>query len=378
MKTEGGGELQLNRKLKTVGQRILVGTAKGLVLFEKQKHWAIREVFFLGFPVAFVYVDPNTSYWWVGLAHRHWGPKLHRSKNEGQSWEEVKVPVYPQGTQVRKGKPAVLKKMWCMQAAGSNQPGHLWLGTEPGGLFVSTNNGDQFELLDSLWEHPSRSNEMQWFGAGRDFPFIHSIVVDPKDSQHLYIAVSCAGVFESEDGGRSWVPQNNGLVAAYLPNPYAEVGHDPHLLLQCQEETNVLWQQNHCGVFRAIDGGANWVDVSDRESGLADYGFALAIDPLDPMQAWVIPALSDEMRVAKDLALVVSHTKDGGKSWQALRNGLPQDNCFDIVFRHGFVYQNDLLVFGTNNGNLYLSENRGERWEQLDCNLARIDSVVVL
>ncbi|MEO0339817.1 MAG: sialidase family protein [Bacteroidota bacterium] len=354
-------------------KHILVGTSKGLVVLKKAAEWQVESIHFLGFPVAFVYVDERSNTWWVGLAHRHWGPKLHRSSNQGESWDELAVPQYPK----ENGKPVVLRKMWCMQHAGNDRSGELWLGTEPGALFHSKDNGDHFELVKGLWDHPSRTNAMQWFGAGRDLPFLHSIVVDPKDSDHLYIAVSCAGVFESKDSGVSWVPKNKGLIAAYLPNPSAEVGHDPHMLLQAHKDAKVLWQQNHCGVFRTTDGAASWENISD-DQGLANYGFGLAIDQHNPLRAWVIPALSDEMRVAKDLALVVSYTEDGGKSWQAQRNGLPQQNCFDIVFRHALQHNDGLLVFGTNNGNLYVSENGGHQWQQIDGNLSRIDNVVIV
>ncbi|HKK77151.1 MAG TPA: hypothetical protein VJ953_18875 [Saprospiraceae bacterium] len=358
-------------------QEILVGTAKGLLVYtKKDKEWAVKKVHFLGFPVAFLFVDERTGTWWVGLAHRHWGPKLHRSFDRGNSWEEMPLPKYPKDAKLSKGKPALMKKMWCMQQAGADRPGGLWLGTEPGGLFYSADQGEHFELVRSLWNHPSRQDSMQWFGAGRDYPFIHSIVVDPGNSAHLYIAVSCAGVFETKDGGASWSPRNQGLVAAYLPNPSVEVGHDPHLLLQSHKDPKVLWQQNHCGVFRTTDGGAQWQNISDQE-GLAGYGFALAIDPDTTDRAWVIPAISDEMRVAKDLALVVSRTQDGGQTWEAQRNGLPQEHSFDIVYRHSLVYRSGLLVFGTNNGNIYLSDSGGASWQQLAGNLPRVDAVVI-
>lgn len=359
-------------------KRILVGTSKGLVLFNKVQHWGVEKVFFLGFPVSFVSVDERSQTWWVGLAHRHWGPKIHRSTDQGATWEEVTFPRFPADCEVSPGKKATLKKVWCLQQAGADRPGELWLGTEPGGLFHSVDNGDHFELVRSLWDHPSRQNPLQWFGAGRDYPFIHSIVVDPTDSNHIYIAVSCAGVFETTNGGRNWAPRNEGLIAAYLPNPRAEVGHDPHLLLQSRKDTHVLWQQNHCGVFRSTDGGQQWQDISDRDSGLADYGFALAIDPDSTERAWIIPAISDEMRVAKDLSLVVSYTEDGGQSWQARRKGLPQQSCFDIVFRHALQYRAGTLAFGTNNGNFYVSEDEGVSWMHVAGNLARIDNVVIL
>lgn len=357
--------------------KILLGTAKGLVILEKHEKWAITKVDFLGFPISFVYVDERTNTWWVALAHRHWGPKLHRSINQGHTWEVVTLPQYPKNAKLSNGQRATLKKMWCMQQAGKDNPNGLWLGTEPGGLFYSADNGQHFQLVRGLWDHPSRSDAMQWFGAGRNYPFIHSIVVDPSNNNHIYIAVSCAGIFESYDRGTSWQPCNQGLVAAYLPNPRAEVGHDPHLLLQVASDTKVLWQQNHCGVFRTTNGGQNWENVSDQE-GFANYGFALAIDPQNLARAWVIPAISDEMRVAKDLALVVSYTEDAGQTWQPLRKGLPQYNCFDIVFRHAFQYHSGQLIFGTNNGNLYGSENDGQSWQKIATNLARIDTVCIV
>ena len=364
-------------------KKILVGTRKGLVILErstqqideKEKNWKVKEVFFLGFPVSTVYVNELTGTWWAGVSHRHWGQKLHCSNDEGTTWNEVAPPKYPSDAKLSNGKTATLKKIWSLQHGGSDNPESLWVGTEPGGLFFSEKNGADLKLVKGLWNHPSRNNQNKWFGAGRDFPFIHSIVVDPRDSQHVYIGVSCAGVFETKDGGASWHPRNNGLVATYLPNPNVEVGHDPHLILACQANPDVLWQQNHCGIFRSTDGGLNWKDVSDN-NGVADYGFALAVDHGNPFRAWVIPAISDEMRVAHDLALTVCRTEDGGETWQPLRNGLPQEHCFDIVFRHSLAVDGDTLVFGTTTGNLFLSENAGEDWVCVSSNLARVEGVV--
>lgn len=354
--------------------KLLLGTAKGLMVYEKQgSDWEVTDVHFLGFPVSMVYVDERTQTWWAGLPHRHWGQKLHRSKDFGKTWEQVATPKYPSSAFLKNGKSASLKLIWCMAQGGNDRPNELWLGTEPGGLFHSKDGGDSFQLVESLWNHPSRHD--LWFGAGKDEPFIHSIVVDPRDSQHVYIAVSCAGVFETLDGGITWQPRNKGLKAAYLPNPDAEVGHDPHLLLSCASNPSVLWQQNHCGIFRSIDGGLNWDDISDKK-GIAHYGFALAIDSDNPLRAWVIPAMSDEMRVAHDLALCVCRTDDGGRTWQYLRNGLPQKHCFDIVFRHSLHNTGSTLAFGTTTGNLYLSEDAGDSWYCLSHNLPRIDSVL--
>lgn len=362
--------------------KLLLGTAKGLIVFEKMEQpdtngkgedWHISEVHFTGFPVSMIYVDERTQTWWAGLPHRHWGQKLHRSTDAGKTWQQVATPRYPSHIPLKNGKSATLKGVWCMAAAGADKPNELWLGTEPGGLFHSENNGDSWELVESLWQQRVASD--LWFGAGKDEPFIHSIVVNPLNSNHLYIAVSCAGVYESMDYGATWQPRNVGLKATYLPNPDAEIGHDPHLLLACERDPSVIWQQNHCGIFRSTNGGKNWTDVTDK-NGIANYGFALAIDPKNPNRAWVIPALSDEMRVPHDLALCVCRTDDGGETWQQLREGLPQHHCFDIVFRHAFSINNQTLAFGTTTGNLFLSENEGESWRCLSSHLPRIDAVI--
>lgn len=360
---------------RTPDSKILVGTGKGLIEFHKDiDKWKVATVHFPGYPVSALLIDDRNDCWWVCLAHRHWGQKIHRSFDEGLSWESVPCPNYPTGACIKPDKPAFLKKIWVLAKGGNDQPQTIWMGTEPGGLFVSHDGGNHFELVHSLWDHPSRQRE--WFGAGRDQPFIHSVVVDPNDSNHVYVAISCAGVFETTDGGASWVPRNRGLKAAYLPNPNVEIGHDPHLLLACDSQPEVMWQQNHCGIYRTTDAGKTWTDVSGKD-GFPYYGFALAIDPHDPLKAWVIPAVSDEMRIAHNMALSVCHTRDGGASWIPLRNGLPQEYCFDIVFRHSLIRQGQTLVFGTSTGNLFISEDDGTSWQVLSHHLASVDCLAI-
>lgn len=322
-----------------------------------------------------IFIDTRSNTWWAGVPHRHWGQKLYRSPDEGDSWQQVETPKYPpQYLDKKTGKSARLRLIWCMAEAGFDRPNALWLGTEPGGLFFSDNDGDTWTLNDALWQHRLASD--LWFGAGKDEPFLHSIVVDPRESAHLYTAVSCAGVYETRDFGATWQPRNEGLKATYLPNPNAPVGHDPHRLLASFDKNNmVLWQQNHCGIFRSTDEAAQWQEVSDVEMG-AFYGFSLAIDDKNAERAWVIPAQSDELRIPDGLALQVCRTDDGGKTWQSLRKGLPQHYCFDLVFRHAFDKKEAHLAFGTTSGNVYWSENDGTSWQNIASNLARIDAVL--
>jgi hypothetical protein len=342
---------------------LLLGTRKGLLMLERGSGgWRIARTAFLGAPVPYAMEDPRTGTFWASIDHGHWGQKLHRSRDRGVTWEEVTAPKYPEGAELGDGKPASLNYLWVLAPGGADQPGRMYAGTEPGALFVSDDDGDSFAMVDSLWNHPSRTT--QWFGGGRDNPGIHSIIVDPRDSRRVQIGISCAGVFETADGGTTWEPRNKGLSATFLPNPDVEVGHDPHFVDFCLSQPDVLWQQNHCGVFRSVDGGATWSDISQKE-GPVGFGFAIAADASDPNTAWVVPADSDERRLAHGGSLFVCRTDDGGATWKELRNGLPQENCFDIVFRHALGASGDTIVFGSTTGNAFVSEDRGESWSCL-------------
>ena len=145
-----------------IKNKVLVGTTKGLVVFEKKlKSWKIKKVHFDGLPVTIIYVDERTNNWWAGIDHRHWGQKLHFSEDEGERWTEVATPKYPQNAEIKPGKLATLKKIWSISQAGIDKPGAMWLGTEPGGLFYSKGKGDDFQLVESLWNHPRSLSENQ-------------------------------------------------------------------------------------------------------------------------------------------------------------------------------------------------------------------------
>ena len=352
---------------------ILLGTRKGLIAYSRNNgSWKIGNFSFEGQPVSIAYADPRDGTWWACLDHGHWGVKLHRSTDRGEQWTEVPSPAYPEGEEVKDGVPAATRYIWSMAHGGAKQRSRLWLGTDPGGLFVSADGGDSFQLVESLWHHPSRKTN--WMGGGRDQPGIHSIVVDPRDEDHIHIGISCAGVFESTDAGQSWQVRNNGLKAEFLPDPDTNIGHDPHILVAAPTNPDILWQQNHCGIFRSTDSAQTWQDVSQPE-GPARFGFAIAVADDDPNQAWVAPADSDMVRTAIKGALCICRTDDGGKSWKEYRKGLPQQNCFDIVYRHALAVSGDALVFGTTTGNLFFSPDRGESWEALNNYLPMIYSV---
>ncbi len=358
-------------------KNLLLGTRKGLIQYQKNgSSWIHSKTDFLGIPVSLTFVDSRTDTWWACLDHGHWGVKLHRSVDMGKTWEEVEAPKFEEGYEVKEGVPANVSYIWAMTHGGDDNPGTLFTGTDPGALFKSTDNGDSWQLVESLWDHPTRKD--QWFGGGRDNPGIHSIVVDPRDSDHIQVGISVAGVFKSVDGGKSWNPSNKGLSADFLPDPNSEVGQDPHLLIRAPSNPEVLWQQNHCGIFVSRDDSKNWTKVSqDKEVGPADFGFAIAVHEQKANMAWVAPGISDEVRIAVDQALCICRTDDYGETWTELRNGLPQENCFDIVYRHAMDISGDSLVFGTTTGNAFYSDDLGESWKRLSSELPMIYSVEI-
>ena len=350
---------------------LLLGTRKGLVVYQRQNGgWKLHSAHFTGIPVTLADIDQHGS-WWAMLDHGHWGTKIHRSDDQGASWQELKAPRFEAEDELKPGVPATVKYLWAFASGGPSYPDRVWIGTEPGGLFISENRGESFELVRSLWDFPGRADE--WFGGGRDNAGIHSILVDPRNNDHVHIGISCAGVLASRDSGKTWVALNKGLKADFLPDPDAAMGHDPHMLVRSTGHPDVLWQQNHCGIFRSTDNGQQWQDVS-QSGGPAHFGFAITAAADDPEKAWVVPAVSDEIRVACDLALCVSATSDGGKTWSAGRSGLPQENAFDIVFRHALDLDQRELVFGTTTGNLYHSADSGQHWTALSTNLPLIHS----
>lgn len=371
-------------------KRFALGTRKGIMVWEKSgSEWSLGHFAFRGSHVSIVHLDPRSGHLYALLDDGHFGNKLFRwdnfaddpnwrSASQSDAWKELPTLVYPEGSRLPNGNDAVLKYQWAFAHGSDNQPGRIYIGTEPGGLFVSDNHGDEFWFVQSLWDHPSRCAEKTpWMGGGRDNAGIHSICIDPRDDGRVRIGISVAGVFESNDNLESWAPVNKGLRADYMPDPYPEVGHDPHLLVQNRANPDVLWQQNHCGIFRTTNGCQSWDTVSE-EDGIANFGFCIAIDPENENTAWVIPAESDQVRVACDHQLAVSRTEDVGKTWTHFRQGLPQQDCFDFAFRHGLVLSGDSLVFGTACGSLYESGDRGESWQVISNHLPPVYCVHVI
>ena len=347
-----------------MSDRVLVATRKGLFDFRRKGAgaWAIARTSFMGSPVSQMLSDPRDGALYAALDLGHFGVKLHRSDDDGVTWSEIAAPSYAEVEADAPDKPAPsLKLLWSLETGGPDEPGVLWAGTVPGGLFRSADRGESWSLVRGLWDQPSRA---QWSGAGNDEPAIHSISVDPRDSRRVAVAISTGGVWETADGGETWTLGGKGLFAAYMPPELAEdpVSQDVHRLVRCAAAPDSYWIQHHNGVFRATDGIGQWTRLHPKQS--SEFGFAVAVHPRRPDTAWFVPAVKDEFRYPADGRFVVARTTDGGESFQTFSEGLPTAAANDLVLRHGREVDEtgERLAMGSSTGGLWFGEDGGERW----------------
>jgi hypothetical protein len=307
----------------------------------------------------------------------HFGAKFKRSRDGGATWEDRPVPRYPEkpadeedvDPTRRTPVPWDLKRVWALEESPDGRT--LWCGTIPGGLFRSTDGGESWSIVESLWRHPDRQ---AWFGGGADHPGIHSVLIDPRDPKVVRIGVSCGGLWISGDDGESWACHGEGMRAAYMPPEQAHDPkvQDPHRIVHCAAAPDRLWIQHHNGIFKSVDGGRHCTEIENAAP--SGFGFAVAVHPRNPDVAWFVPGVKDEKRYPVDGALVVTRTRDGGESFDVLRAGLPQQHAYDVVYRHGLDIDSDgdTLAFGSTTGNLWLSDDQGDTWQQLSTSLPPI------
>ena len=200
----------------------------------------------------------------------------------------------------------------------------------PGGLFRSEDGGDSWLLNRPLWDDPLRE---EWSGGGADHPGIHSICVDPRDSRHVIVGVSCGGVWSTRDSGLTWRLGGSGMRAEFMPpeRQFDPNAQDPHMVTQCRANPDALWVQHHNGIFRSTDAAASWSEIADVRPSA--FGFAVAVHPDDAETAWFVPAVKDEKRYPADGRVVVNRTRDGGRTFETLTRGLPQEHAYDLVYR---------------------------------------------
>lgn len=354
-----------------MSDRILIATRKGLFTLDREAAgWRLHGPAFPGDPVSNVLADPRDGTLYAALNLGHFGTKLRRSDDSGRTWTEVAVPVYPAQPEGAPGPAWKLDQIWVLETGGADQPGTLWAGTLPGGLFRSDDRGEHWQLVEALWHDPTRAD---WGGGGYDHPGIHSVCVDPRDSRHLTLAISTGGVWRTRDAGGSWEICASGMEAEYMPPEKRgdPVSQDVHRLVSCRARPDSMWVQHHNGIYRSADDAASWTPI--RDPALSGFGFAVAVDPHDPDTAWFVPAVKDQYRIPVDARLAVTRTQDGGRTFEVLREGLPAPS-YDLVYRHGLDIDatGRRLVIGSTTGGLWLSEDRGERWQCISAHLPPI------
>ena len=362
----------------------LIGTRKGLFVVEVAVDAAptISAPHFVGVNVTNAMCDPRDGAWYASLDHGHFGVHLHRSDDRGATWTEIAAPEYPpKPAGVSHVNPMSQREVawttqlaWVVEPGHADEPGVLWCGTIPGGLFRSEDRGDSWQLVEAHWNLPARA---KWFGGGFDDAGVHSISVDPRGAGRVVVGMSCGGAWRTDDGGATWVVAANGMRADFVPPELAgdPDTQDPHRIVRCAARPDVLWTQHHCGIFRSVDGGDSWREIP--EAGPSTFGFAVAVHPVDPETAWFVPAVSDEVRVPVGGDLVVTRTRDGGETFDVLSDGLPQHASYDLIYRHGLDVDEtgEQLMMGSTTGSLWWSGDGGDGWDLVSAHLPPIASV---
>ena len=363
-----------------LNETFLVASRKGLFVMgcNDQQAPTIAAHYFIGDSVNQVLCDSRNGFWYAAQNLGHFGVKLKRSKNCGQTWDDLIAPSFGpkpiNGPWANDETPWNVELIWTLVEGAANNPHELWAGCMPAGLFRSLDGGQSWQLCESLWLDERRK---AWMGGGNDYPGIHSVCVDPRDPSHVTIAISCGGVWTSFDSGLTWLLIGHGQPADYLPPDVAADPNqqDPHRIAVCKAAPDIIWMQNHCGVLRSIDGGANFQLLG--QDAKFRFGFAVAADSTNPNRAWYVPAKADTHRFSVDAALCVMRTDDGGQTFTRFDQGLPQTDNFELVYRHCLEVSADGqdLIMGSTTGHIWIGQNAGETWVQASASLPPIYAV---
>jgi photosystem II stability/assembly factor-like uncharacterized protein len=363
------------------GVRVLVGTHKGAFILTadgKRDHWEVSGPHFAGWEIYHVKgspVDPNRLY--ASQTSGWFGQVVQRSDDGGKTWAPAGngfsydgVPGTHQwydGTQ----HPWEFKRVWHFEPSLTERD-TVYAGVEDAALFKSTDGGQSWSEVSGLRKHPTGASWQP--GAGG--MCLHTILLDPADPQRMYIAISAAGAFRTDDGGATWKPINQGLHSEYIPDPKAEVGHCVHRIALHPSRPNTLFMQKHWDVMRSDDAGDQWHEVSGNLP--SDFGFPISVHPYEPETVYVVPIKSDSEHYPPEGKLQVYRSRTGGNEWEALTEGLPQSNCYVNVLREAMAVD-DLdqagIYFGTTGGQVYGSSDGGDTWQTIVHDLPAVFSV---
>ena len=365
------------------GVRVLVGTRKGAFILTsdaQRKNWDVSGPHFAGWEIYHVKgspVNPNRLY--ASQSSGWFGQLIQRSDDGGATWEPVGnefvydgVPGTHQwydGTQ----HPWEFKRVWHLEPS-LTEPETVYAGVEDAALFRSTDGGKSWHELSGLRQHTTGPSWQP--GAGG--MCLHTILLDPSDPKRMFIAISAAGAFRTDDGGVTWQPINRGLRSEFMPNPESDVGHCVHNLAMHPARPEVLFMQKHWDVMRSDNAGEQWHEISGNLP--SDFGFPIVVNANEPETVYVVPIKSDSEHFPPDGKLRVYRSRNGGNEWEALTNGLPQRDCYVNILRDAMAVDRlDVcgIYFGTTGGQVYASANNGDTWAAIVRDLPAVLSVEV-
>jgi hypothetical protein len=387
--------------------QVLVGTKKGAFILTsdgKRAKWEVSGPFFAGWEIYHMKgspVDPNRIY--VSQTSGWFGQIIQRSDDGGKTWfqpgfkpgDATTTPDGMPATESNKfaydtsdaeGKPLSthqfydgtqrpweFKRVWHLEPSLTD-PDTVYAGVEDAALFKTTDGGKSWKELSGLRGH---STGAKW-SPGAGGMGLHTIILDPKNKNRIYIAISAAGVFRTDDSGKTWSPINKGLSSLHIPDPIAEVGHCVHRIAMHPSRPDVLYMQKHWDVMRSENAGELWTEVSDNLP--SDFGFVIDVHAHEPETIYVIPIKSDSEHFPPDGKLRVYRSRTGGNNWEALTKGLPQKDCYVNILREAMSV--DTLdpcgiYFGTTGGQVYASADGGDSWNGIVQNLPPVYSVEV-
>ncbi len=384
--------------------RVLVGTRKGAFILQsdgKRQNWDVNGPHFAGWEIFHMTgspVDPNRIY--ASQTSGWFGQIIQRSDDGGKTWfppgskpEELTTPGgTPKGesnkfmydTSPKTGKPLTthqwydgtqhpweFKRVWHLEPSPTD-PGVVYAGVEDAAIFISTDGGQSWRELAGLRGHDSGKH----WSPGAAGMGLHTIIIDPAQPQRMFVAISAAGAFRTDDGGMAWKPINRGLHSPYIPNPMAEVGHCVHRIARHPSRPDTLFMQKHWDVMRSDDAGESWREVSGNLP--TDFGFPIAVHAHEPETIYVVPIKSDSEHYPPEGKLRVYRSRMGGNEWDALTKGLPQRDCYVNVLREAMAVDSldpCGVYFGTTGGQLYASPDSGNSWTPVVRDLPAVLSV---
>ncbi len=361
--------------------RVLVGTRKGAFVLSSdatRKSWKVEGPHFAGWEIYHVKgspAEPDRLY--ASQSSSWFGQVINRSDDAGKTWEAVGNQFLYDGTAGThkwydgSPHPWEFKRVWHLEPS-LDDPDKVYAGVEDAALFESTDGAKTWTELPALREH---STAPEW-APGAGGMCLHTIVVDPGNKDRLFVAISSAGAFRSDDAGKSWRPINHGLRSNYIPDPDAEVGHCVHRIAMHPSRPDVLFMQKHWDVMRTDDGGESWREISGNLP--TDFGFVIDVNANEPDTVYVVPITSDSLHYVPDGKLGVYRSRTGGDDWEALTKGLPQKDCYVNVLRDAMAVDGldpCGVYFGTSGGQVYGSADGGDTWTAIVRDLPGVLSV---